>query len=325
MNSDGQETGQFLQSESGLKNSCDRVLIADDDAMSRKILHSWLENWGYEVTVAEDGETAWNMLQQEHAPELLILDWVMPTIDGVELCRRIRDRQHGAYQYILLVTSRDGKKDVVKGLEAGADDYLTKPLDRSELQARLGVGKRILTLQRGLIQAREELRFQATHDALTGILNRGTILDSLHRELERAIRSKSPTGVLMLDLDHFKLVNDTYGHLAGDIVLKEVARRMSQAIRSYDLVARYGGEEFLVVLPGCDKEQLQECAERIRSSIAGAPVIQSSELFITVSIGAVVAVLGMATETEILAAADAAMYQAKDGGRNRAVLSNAGG
>jgi diguanylate cyclase (GGDEF)-like protein len=308
--------------ESGI--SCDRILIAEDDAMSRKILRSWLEDWGYEVTVAEDGAAAWKVLQQEQPPELLILDWIMPMIDGMELCRRIRGRQQGSYPYILLATSRDEKQDIVKGLDAGADDYLTKPLDRNELQARLRVGKRILTLQRGLIQTREELRFQATHDALTGILNRGTILDLLHRELERAIRSKSATGVLMLDLDHFKLVNDTYGHLAGDVVLKEVARRMSQAVRAYDLVARYGGEEFLIVLPGCDTDQLQECAERIRSSIAGAPVIAASELSITASIGAVVARLDMATEMEILAAADLALYEAKRSGRNRAVLSNAG-
>ena len=319
-----QKTLQYIEREFEAEISCDRVMIAEDDAMSRTILRNWLENWGYEVTVAEDGATAWKILQQEHPPELLILDWVMPEIDGMELCRRIRERQQGPYQYILLVTTRNEKQDIVKGLDAGADDYLTKPLDRSELQARLRVGKRILTLQRGLIETREELRFQATHDALTGILNRGTILDLLHRELERAIRSKSATGLLMLDLDHFKLVNDTYGHLAGDVVLKEVARRMSQVVRAYDLVARYGGEEFLIVLPGCDKDQLQECAERIRLSIASAPVIPALELSITASIGAVVARLDMAAEMEILAAADVALYEAKASGRNRAVLSNAG-
>lgn len=303
--------------------SGDRVLIAEDDAMSRKILQSWLENWGYQVTVAEDGAAAWKMLQQEQAPELLILDWVMPTIDGMELCRRIRDRRQGAYQYILLVTSRDEKQNVVKGLDAGADDYLTKPLDRNELQARLSVGKRILNLQRGLIQAREDLRFQATHDALTGVLNRGTILDQLQRELERAIRSESDTGVLMLDLDHFKQVNDTFGHLAGDAVLKEVTRRMSQSVRSYDLVGRYGGEEFLIVIPDCDQDQLQECAERIRSSIAGEPVIHSSDLSITVSIGGAAGIPGNATVSDILATADTALYKAKNTGRNRAVLSSA--
>ena len=167
----------------------------------------------------------------------------------------------------------------MRGLDAGADDYLKKPLDRNELLARLRAGERILTLQRDLIQAREDLRFQATHDALTGILNRRTILDLLHRELARAARSKASPGILMLDLDHFKQVNDTYGHLTGDVVLKEVARRISQAVRSYDLVARYGGEEFLIVLPSCNEDQIQDCAERVRSAIACAPVIVTTQKF----------------------------------------------
>jgi diguanylate cyclase (GGDEF)-like protein len=305
--------------------SCDRVLIAEDDAMSRKILQSWLENWGYRVTVAENGAIAWDILQREHPPELLILDWVMPEIDGMELCRRIRDRQHSPYQYILLVTARDEKEDVVRGLDAGADDYLTKPLDRNELLARLRAGERILTLQRDLIQAREDLRFQATHDALTGIWNRGTILELLHRELERAVRTHSTTGFLMLDLDHFKQVNDNYGHLTGDIVLKDVAQRIRQAVRSYDLVGRYGGEEFLIVLPGCDEDHILECAERVRSAIAIVPVIvHNSEIPVTASIGATVAIRGATAETDILAAADVALYQAKNNGRNQAVLSATG-
>jgi diguanylate cyclase (GGDEF)-like protein len=315
-----------LQSfEAEPRTSCDSVLIAEDDIMSRKILQSWLENWGYRVTAAENGAIAWNILQRERPPELLILDWVMPEIDGMELCRRIRDRQHNPYQYILLVTARDEKQNVVRGLDAGADDYLTKPLDKNELRARLRVGERILTLQHDLIQAREDLRFQATHDALTGIFNRGTILEFLNRELGRAARSQSATGILMLDLDHFKQVNDTYGHLTGDVVLKEVAGRISQAVRSYDLVARYGGEEFLIVVPGCNADQIQDCAERVRSAIASAPVIvRSSEIPVTVSIGATVATRGAITATDILAAADGALYQAKNSGRNRAVLSGAG-
>lgn len=314
-----------LQSfEAEPKNSCRRVLIAEDDAMSRKILQSWLENWGYRVTLAENGAIAWDILQRERPPELLILDWAMPEMDGMELCRRIRDRRHSPYQYILLVTANDDKQDVVRGLEAGADDYLTKPLNRYELRARLRVGERILTLQHDLIQAREDLRFRATHDALTGIFNRGTILELLHRELARAARSKSTTGILMLDLDHFKQVNDNYGHLAGDVVLKEVAQRISQAVRSYDLVARYGGEEFLIVVPGCNEEQIQDCAERVRSAIASAPVmVHSSRIPVTISIGATVASRGAITETVILAAADVALYQAKNSGRNQAVLSDA--
>lgn len=312
--------GQPLTQSTGPERpetNCDGVLVAEDDPMFRKILKSWLENWGYRVIVAEDGTAAWNILQQERPPELLILDWVMPGIDGLQLCRRIRERQTTPYQYILLVTAKDDAEDVVTGLEAGADDYLTKPLDRSELRARLRVGRRILTLQKGLIQAREELRFQATHDIPTGIWNRGALLNLLQREIERASRSQSPTGLLMLALDHFKKVNDTYGHLAGDVVLREVARRISEVVRSYDLVGRYGGEEFLVVLPSCDKNQALQSAERIRAVIAERPVLAAgAEILVTASIGVTVTTASTAAEKEILAIADTALYKAKSAGRN---------
>ncbi len=297
-----------------------RVLIADDDAMFRRILQSWLEGWGYTVLLAEDGATAWELLQREGPPELLILDWVMPGIDGAELCRRVRERQRGRYQYILLVTAKDDKQDVVRGLEAGADDYLTKPFELSELRARLRVGRRILNLQDKLIEAREELRFHATHDPLTGIWNRGALLNLLQRELQRGSRTQSPTGIAMLDIDHFKHINDRYGHLTGDVVLKEVASRISQVIRSYDLVGRYGGEEFLAVLPGCDKVQIQPSAERIRAAIAGTPFLAaSSEITVTASIGGTAA-SGTTAEKELLATADTALYQAKNSGRNRTVV-----
>jgi two-component system, cell cycle response regulator len=303
------------------RKGCSGVLVAEDDPMFRKILKSWLENWGYRVTVAEDGAMAWSILQQEHPPELLILDWVMPGMDGTELCRKIRERQQTPYQYILLVTAKDDRQDVVTGLEAGADDYLTKPFERSELRARLTVGGRILSLQDDLIQAREELRFQATHDALTGIWNRGAFLDLLQREIERADRSQTPTGLLMLDLDHFKKINDTYGHPAGDVVLKEVACRINRVVRSYDFVGRYGGEEFLVVLPGCDQNQAQQSAERIRSEIAEGPVLTvNAEILVTASIGVTSARANTASGKEILAVADTALYEAKRAGRNRTVV-----
>lgn len=311
-------TGPDSRQDAAISNG--PVLVAEDDAMFRRILQSWLESWGYRVTLAEDGSKAWAILQQELPPELLILDWMMPEIDGVELCRRIRDRQGSPYQYILLVTAKDDKRDVVSGLDAGADDYLTKPFDRNELRARLRVGSRILGLQRELISAREELRFQATHDVLTGVWNRAAVLDLLHRECGRSARTGSSVAVLMLDLDHFKKINDTYGHLVGDLVLREVANRIAQNVRSYDLVGRYGGEEFLIVFPECDKTQIEQSANRIRLAIASNPILTASaEIPVTVSLGATVNT-GSQSERDTLSSADTALYRAKNAGRNRVVV-----
>jgi two-component system cell cycle response regulator len=298
------------------------LLLAEDNAMFRMVLQSWLEGWGYQVKLAEDGSKAWEVLQQEEAPELLILDWMMPGIDGLELCRRVRAREGVPYQYILLVTAKGDRHDVVAGLEAGADDYLTKPFDTNELRSRLNVGKRILRLQHELIEAREELRHRATHDGLTGIWNRVAMLELLQLEVQRSIRAETSTGVLMLDLDHFKKINDTYGHPIGDMVLKEVADRIARAVRGYDLVGRYGGEEFLVVLPHCSKECAGSSAERIRRAVADRAVAAAGiEIAVTVSIGAAVAAQGTASEADVIAAADAALYRAKKAGRNRAEIS----
>ena len=295
-----------------------RVLVAEDDPLFRRILNAWLRNWGYEVITADDGSQAWEALQREDAPELLILDWIMPGIDGLELCRRMRSQKQLPYHYILLVTSRDAKQDVISGLEAGADDYLTKPFDAGELRARLRVGNRILRLQNDLIEAREDLRFQATHDGLTGIWNRGTALDLLRRELQRGTRVGTNTGVVMLDIDHFKIINDTHGHLNGDCVLREVATRIANVVRSYDFVGRYGGEEFLIVLSDCAKADLQQSAERIRVAISRTPIpCGQTEIPVTVSIGAVSAAPGDTQDQHVLSLADNALYSAKRNGRNR--------
>ena len=294
-----------------------RVLVAEDDAMFRLILKNWLEDWGFCVLVANDGAQAWEILQLSEPPELLILDWVMPKITGIELCRMIRQRHQDLYQYIVLATGKDDKQHVVKGFDAGADDYLTKPFVQNELRARLRVGKRILSLQKNLIRAREELRYQATHDVLTGLLNRRALLEFFDNELDRAVRTPCPTGVLMLDLDHFKHINDTYGHLVGDLVLKEVVRRINLSVRSYDITGRFGGEEFLIVLPGCNLEQTRLSAERIRKAIADAPVhLAEASISVTTSIGATVAEPCISTTQDVLAKADNALYQAKQSGRN---------
>jgi two-component system cell cycle response regulator len=299
------------------KSASNIVLIAEDDPIGRRVLQNRLAAWGYQVVITKDGLAAWEILQQDNAPDLLILDWMMPGIDGPELCRRVRERQHPIYPYILLVTGKDETQDVVRGLEAGADDYLSKPFDPTELRARLQVGKRILSLQHELIQAREELRFRANHDALTGVLSRAAILNLLDRELQRGARAGTSTGILMLDLDHFKMINDTCGHVTGDAVLKEVVHRIDQAVRSYDFLGRYGGEEFLAVLSECSPTDLHTVAERIRSAVADTPIqTAAASLSVTISVGGVVT-SNLAPGIDLLSAADAVLYQAKAKGRNR--------
>jgi len=295
------------------------VLVAEDDPVSRRILEVRLRDWGYQVIAIENGHRALEVLQAENAPELLLLDWMMPGIDGVELCRRVRAMNKPVYPYILLLTARDAKQDLVTGLEAGADDYLTKPFNGDELRARLRAGGRILLLQNQLIQAREMLRFHATHDALTDVWNRKGIADLLTQQLARAQRTGEPLGLLMIDLDHFKTVNDTYGHAAGDAVLEEIAFRLVRSVRSYDLVGRYGGEEFLIVLSNASLEETCRRAQRLLTIVEETPVqCQSHEVRVTISIGATeVPPDEDVVQSRVLQLADLALYQAKERGRNR--------
>lgn len=317
------EKDEILDAESKSPDGSEgTILIAEDDPLFRRLLQRRLENWGYRVIVARDGAEAWELLLQPDTADLLILDWMMPGIDGVELCRRIRERDQDPYKYILLVTGKDSKQDVVKGLKAGADDYLTKPYDDGELRARVWTGSRILSLQRELIQAREDLRFQATHDALTGLWSRGATLDLLSAELQRGLRLHTPTGILMIDLDHFKKVNDTHGHLVGDVVLREAAQRIGQAVRAYDFLGRYGGEEFLAVLSNCTLDELRRVAERMRCAVAESAIVTNAmNVDVTVSIGGVVT-LGGTKDLDLLSAADSALYVAKRAGRNRVLIAN---
>jgi two-component system cell cycle response regulator len=300
-----------------------RILIAEDDAISRRILEATLKRSGYDVVAACDGHAAWDALQAPDAPRMAILDWMMPGMDGPEVCRAVRKRGDQGYVYLLLLTAREGKQALVEGLEAGADDYLVKPFDAFELKARLDVGRRILDLQRQLLSAYEEMRQRATHDALTGVYNRGAILEHLQQEWNRTQREGGTLGVIMCDLDHFKRVNDTYGHPAGDAVLREAARRMRSTVRSYDAVGRYGGEEFLIVLPRCTPNTICSLAERLRERIAGEPVsIGSTTLPISMSIGVSIGYEQRDVEPHaLLHAADAALYKAKHTGRNRVVCS----
>jgi two-component system, cell cycle response regulator len=302
-----------------------RVLIADDSLVMRRLLQATLEAWGYEVQTASDGAGALSILQASDAPQIAILDWIMPVFTGLEICRLLRRRQESSYTYVILLTSKSQREDIVEGMGAGADDYVVKPFDKHELEVRLRAGRRIVELQNELIQTQEALRTQALRDVLTGCWNRRAILDILERELTRARREQRCLGILLADLDHFKMTNDRWGHAAGDAVLQEAARRLEAGIRPYDALGRYGGEELLIVLPGCDEHASVALATRLTASLREAPVeFSEHDIPLTASFG--VSSVGPASATtaeELLKAADEALYEAKRLGRDRAVYAPA--
>ena len=294
-----------------------KVLIAEDSPVSRHVLEATVKKWDYEVVSAHDGDQALEILSHADAPRLVILDWMMPGRSGIEVCREIRKLVDQPYRYVILLTSRTQKEDFIEGMNAGADDYVSKPFDQKELQVRLRAGRRIVELQDELLRARESLRRQATHDSLTGLKNRGMIFDLLSTEMSRCEREGGRCGVVMMDLDRFKNINDTYGHACGDTVLREAARRLSESVRPYDAVGRYGGEEFLVILPGCDAETSANQAERLRRVLAETPVVHGGHaIAITASFGVTEWRSGHLPEA-LVNTADEALYKAKHAGRNR--------
>lgn len=295
-----------------------KVLIAEDDRTSCRILEMQLARWGYEVISACNGNEAWEQLQAQNAPRLAILDWMMPGIEGIEICRRLRSTSHGDgfYVYVILVTGRTEKTDLVEGIEAGADDYVVKPFDPEELRVRVRAGQRIVELQSELLAAKDALTVQALHDPLTGIFNRRAILEVLDNELSRSQRNAQPLSIAMCDIDHFKNVNDAYGHQVGDEALCEFTNRVRSALRDYDFVGRYGGEEFLVVAPGVCGTASKRLFERVRASVAEkAFSTATGDIPITASFG-VAACDGKANAHDLIRAADAALYRAKASGRN---------
>jgi two-component system, cell cycle response regulator len=302
-----------------------RVLIAESDTPTRLRLLRLLRAWGFNCEAATDGIEALMFLEQHRVPDLLIMNRSLPAINGIELCRRITREPAGQSPYILITGRQCGRRDVAESLESGASEYLNLPFEEQELKARLIVALRLLASQDNLISSREQLRDQASRDSLTGVSNRRAILEFLEEELVRAERNVQSTGVLMLDLDHFKDVNDALGHPAGDLVLEQAARRLSSMLRTHDRLGRYGGEEFMIVVPAIDETGLCELAERIRVAVDAQPFhTEANDLEITLSIGGAIAKPGDTSGTKVIAIADEALYKAKKLGRNRVVCGTCG-
>lgn len=297
-----------------------QILIAEDDPVTRRGMDAVLSEWGYETVLVNDGVAALAALRKPDGPLLAIVDWLMPKMDGVEVCRQLRgDDGNNRYVYLIVLTAKSKTADAVSALDAGADDFVGKPFDLAELRVRIRAGVRIVQLQ-------EKLRDLASHDALTGLLNRRMICETLVLELARANRDGTPLAVMMIDLDHFKQVNDEHGHLAGDEVLCEAAARIKSVLRNVDFVGRYGGEEFLAVLPRCEPNFALEVAERMRAAVSARPIAASeTTLGVTTSIGlAIVAARCKLPAEALLHAADQALYRAKDAGRNQVSASRVG-
>jgi diguanylate cyclase (GGDEF)-like protein len=288
-----------------------RILVAEDDPVTARLLRALLDSWGFEVVTVTDGMSALAVLQTPDAPRLAILDWMMPGLDGPEVCRHARAYRPGVPMYLILVTSREARRDVVAGLDAGADDYIVKPPDPEELRSRLKAGIRVLALEHHFERV-------AMVDMLTELPNRRGLDDTFSRQLTRTLREQQSVSLLMVDVDHFKQLNDQHGHLIGDDVLRRVARILRQQIRPHDLVARYGGEEFAVLLPNTDDENAVMIADRLRIAIADSENEQRSRDLptVTVSVGAATARSAISL-SELMSQSDAALYRAKQSGRNR--------
>ena len=297
-----------------------KVLVADDSPTTRFALRKNLLDWGYEVVEACDGEEAWSALRGEDPPRIAVLDWMMPDLDGVDIAKRLNDQDGGPFVYTILLTSRTDKQDMVFALENGAHNFQSKPIAPEELRSHVNVGRRLVEADDKLKEYAAEMERLATTDSLTGILSRRHFLELGEREWERARRYKRQTSLLLMDIDHFKTVNDTYGHAAGDTTLQALAEVCLSTLRTNDLFGRLGGEEFAVLLPETPRQTAGEAAERLRQAI-GTLVIPSEdhEIRITVSIGAAPLLPEDESIDQALRRADAALYEAKEAGRNRVV------
>jgi two-component system chemotaxis response regulator CheY len=296
-----------------------RILVIEDDRTSRLTLGRHLAREGYAVSAAETGEEGWGLLQED-PHRLVLLDWNLPGIQGSEVCRLIRTAEQDVYTYIIILTSNEDRESLLEAFDAGADDYMTKPFERLELKARLRVAERLLNFHARMKESEKKLRDLAEKDGLTKVLNRRALQQRLEDRLRDGMLGSGSVGFLMADIDFFKRVNDTYGHLAGDEVLRQVGARIRDSIRTSDDVGRYGGEEFGIVVPGASEAAISAVTQRVWNVIRTSSVpFEDEDIAVTVSIGAAVGDPGTPVD-ELLGEADAALYQAKREGRDRVVF-----
>lgn len=299
-----------------------RVLVADDDLVTRMMLSATLTDWGLVVEEAEDGRSALEILQGVNPPKLALVDWNMPGKNGLEVCRELRAGAPEPYIYLIILTSMNKAEDVVEGLETGADDYVIKPYNPAELRVRLKAGDRIVRLQSELISAREKLRDQANRDPMTGLFNRRAIKRKFRDRQQDPTAAGQPLSTLLVDIDHFKLINDTHGHDVGDLVIIEIGKRIREVVGTKGLVSRYGGEEFLVVFPACDLNSASTYATELRTAIRSSPLVTPDGIAVnlTASMGLASAILEQADVIEtFVKVADEALYEAKETGRDRVI------
>jgi two-component system cell cycle response regulator len=299
-----------------------KILIAEDDLISSRILEKHLGAWGFDVVLARTGEQAWNALK-DGSLRLAILDWLMPGMPGVEVCQKIRRRKKYKYTYIILLSAKDRKQDIVAGLSSGADDYMTKPVNFLELRARLQTGRRIVDLEDKLLSIQNQLKDIASRDSLTKLWNRAEITRFLREELSRGQREQKPTGVIMLDIDNFKRINDFYGHDVGDTALLKVTARVKKRLRQSDKIGRYGGDEMVVILPNCGLNETSKIAERLRVAVARRSLSTDlGPVALTISAGGTSSEhLSVPTAEKLIKTSDEALLQAKNRGRDCAVIS----
>ncbi len=304
------------------------ILVVEDDLVTRRLLVKILLKAGHQVTEAENGRVALQRLEENYFP-IIVSDWVMPEVDGLSLCRTVRASFHESYVYIIMLTAKNTKTDIIRGLGAGADDYLTKPFNDAELIARINTGGRIINLERSLKNAYAEIKSLSVRDPLTGCYNRGYLIEKLPHEIKRADRYHRPLSVILCDIDHFKRINDTFGHQAGDLVLAHFVTLIQTHIRrDIDWIARYGGEEFVVVFPETGLQDTFKKADKLREMVCRNALVyhhQTINYSVSLGVSALECLTGAAKRSadHLINLADVCLYKAKKQGRNRVVKNGA--